>query len=73
MVFVSGGQGGGSGHWSSSPVVARIAKEQGILTIAVVTKLLRFEGSHRSRLAEQGLINPKEAVDAMIVIPTTAY
>ena len=49
--------------------MARIAKEQGILTIAVVTKPFGFEGAHRSRLAEQGLINLKEAVDAMIVIP----
>ena len=68
MVFVSGGQGGGTAT-GALPVVARIAKEQGILTIAVVTKPFAFEGAHRSRLAEQGLINLKEAVDAMIVIP----
>ena len=68
MVFVSGGQGGGTAT-GALPVVARIAKEQGILTIAVVTKPFGFEGAHRSRLAEQGLINLKEAVDAMIVIP----
>ena len=68
MVFVAGGKGGGTAT-GALPVVARIAKEQGILTIAVVTKPFGFEGAHRSRLAEQGLINLKEAVDAMIVIP----
>ena len=68
MIFVAGGQGGGTAT-GALPVAARIAKEQGILTIAVVTKPFGFEGAHRARLAEQGLINLKEAVDAMIVIP----
>lgn len=68
MIFVAGGQGGGTAT-GALPVVARIAKEQGILTVAVVTKPFGFEGAHRARLAEQGLVNLKEAVDAMIVIP----
>ena len=66
VLFPEGKEGTATG---ALPVVARIAKEQGILTIAVVTKPFGFEGAHRSRLAEQGLINLKEAVDAMIVIP----
>lgn len=68
MVFIACGKGGATGT-GAAPVVAKIAKEQGILTIAVVTKPFSFEGAHRARLAEQGLINLKEAVDAMIVIP----
>ncbi len=68
MVFIACGKGGATGT-GAAPVVAKIAKEQGILTIAAVTKPFSFEGAHRARLAEQGLINLKEAVDAMIVIP----
>lgn len=68
MVFIACGKGGATGT-GAAPIVAKIAKEQGILTIAVVTKPFSFEGAHRARLAEQGLINLKEAVDAMIVIP----
>lgn len=68
MVFISGGLGGATGT-GGSPVVAKIAKEQGILTIAVVTKPFGFEGQHRARLADSGLSNLREAVDAMIVIP----
>lgn len=68
MVFIAGGFGGGTST-GASPVVAKIAKEQGILTIAVVTRPFSFEGAHRSRLADSGLINLREAVDAMISIP----
>lgn len=67
MVFVAGGFGGGTAT-GAAPVIAKIAKEQGILTISVVTKPFSFEGNYRSRIAEGGLINLKDAVDAMIVI-----
>lgn len=68
MVFISCGFGGATGT-GASPVVAKIAKEQGILTIAVVTKPFSFEGSQRDRIAEGGLVNLRESVDAMIIIP----
>jgi cell division protein FtsZ len=68
MIFIACGFGGGTAT-GAAPVVAKIAKEQGILTIAVVTKPFSFEGAYRNRLAELGLINLKDAVDAMIVIP----
>ena len=68
MIFVSGGYGGGTCS-GAGPVIAKIAKEQGILTIAVATKPFSFEGIHRTRLAEEGLVALREAVDAMIVIP----
>lgn len=68
MIFITCGLGGATGT-GAGPVVAKIAKEQGILTIAVVTKPFSFEGSHRGRLAEMGLANLRESVDAMIVIP----
>lgn len=54
MVFITGGMGGGTGT-GAAPIVARAAKEQGILTVAVVTKPFGFEGQHRMRLAEQGI------------------
>ncbi len=68
MVFIACGFGGGTAT-GAAPVVAKIAKEQGILTIAVVTRPFNFEGAYRSRIAEDGLSKLKEAVDAMIVIP----
>ncbi|NOY35376.1 MAG: cell division protein FtsZ [bacterium] len=68
MVFVACGFGGGTGTGAAA-IVAKIAKDQGILTIAVVTKPFSFEGTQRMRLAEGGLVDLKEAVDAMIVIP----
>lgn len=68
MIFVSGGYGGGTCS-GAGPVIAKIAKEQGILTIAVATKPFSFEGIYRARLAEEGLTALREAVDAMIVIP----
>ncbi len=68
MVFVSCGLGGGTGT-GGGPIIARIAKEQGILTIGVVTKPFSFEGNHRAQIAEIGLHDLKEAVDALIVIP----
>jgi cell division protein FtsZ len=68
MVFITAGMGGGTGTGSAS-VVARIAKEQGILTVAVVTKPFQFEGTHRMRLAESGLKELQEYVDTLIIIP----
>ena len=68
MVFVAAGMGGGTGT-GASPIVARIAKEQGILTIGVVTKPFAFEGEQRKRIAEGGIENLEKEVDALITIP----
>ena len=68
MVFITAGMGGGTGT-GAAPVVAKIAKELGILTIAVVTKPFSWEGRKRSNQAAQGLEKLKEAVDAVIVVP----
>jgi len=68
MVFVAGGMGGGTGT-GASPVVARIAKDSGALTVAVVTKPFSFEGAQRMRIAEDGLQELRQEVDAIIVIP----
>lgn len=68
MVFITGGMGGGTGT-GGSPLIAEIAKEAGILTIAVVTKPFVFEGTRRMLVAEEGVMNLKEKVDTLIVIP----
>ena len=69
MVFVTAGMGGGTGT-GASPVVAKIAKQEvGALTVAVVTKPFNFEGGRRGENAESGLLELKENVDALIVIP----
>lgn len=68
MVFIAGGMGGGTGT-GAAPIVARLAKESGALTVAVVTKPFSFEGQQRMRLAEQGLEELRKEVDALIVIP----
>ena len=68
MVFITAGMGGGTGT-GAAPVVAKLAREQGILTVGVVTKPFHFEGSHRMRLAEQGLQELQQYVDTLIVIP----
>ena len=68
MVFVTAGMGGGTGT-GSAPVIAKIAKELGALTIGVVTKPFSFEGKRRMTQAMQGLEKLKETVDALIVIP----
>ncbi|MFA6552524.1 MAG: cell division protein FtsZ [Candidatus Paceibacterota bacterium] len=68
MVFIAGGMGGGT-YTGASPMVAKIAKELGALTIAVTTKPFFFEGSQRMKLADQGLDELRKAVDAIIVIP----
>ena len=68
MVFVTAGMGGGTGT-GAAPIVAKIAKDLGILTIGVVTKPFSFEGKRRQNQAQQGLEKLREAVDALIVIP----
>ncbi len=68
MVFVTCGMGGGTGT-GASPVVAEVAKESGALTVAVVTKPFSFEGLQRSMIAEEGLEQLKDRVDAIVVIP----
>lgn len=68
MVFITCGMGGGTGT-GSAPVVAKIAREVGALTVGVVTKPFSFEGQARMRVAEQGLEDLKKQVDALIVIP----
>lgn len=68
MCFITCGLGGGTGT-GAAPIVARIAKEMGALTVAVVTKPFFFEGQMRMKLAEQGLEELRQAVDAIIVIP----
>ncbi len=68
MIFIACGMGGGTGT-GAAPIVARAAKEQGILTVAVTTKPFFFEGNHRMKLAEQGIEALAKEVDAIIVIP----
>lgn len=68
MVFIAGGMGGGTGT-GAAPVVASIAKNEGVLTIGVVTKPFFFEGASRMKLAERGLEELEKEVDALIVIP----
>ena len=68
MVFITAGMGGGTGT-GAAPVVAKIAKELGILTIAVVTKPFSWEGRKRLNQANQGLEKLRESVDAVIVVP----
>ena len=68
MVFITAGMGGGTGT-GSAPVIAEIAKDLGILTVAVVTKPFSFEGPRRSRLAEAGVANLRDKVDTVIIIP----
>ena len=68
MVFIAAGMGGGTGT-GAAPIIARIASELGILTVAVVTKPFGFEGAHRMRQAEDGLTNIRRHVDTMIVVP----
>ena len=68
MVFIAAGMGGGTGT-GSAPVIARCARDRGILTVGVVTKPFGFEGKRRMSLAEQGLAEIKKHVDTLIVIP----
>ena len=68
MVFIAAGMGGGTGTGAAS-VIARVAKEFGILTVAVVTKPFQFEGKRRMRVAEAGIAELKRHVDTLLVIP----
>ncbi|MDE6182345.1 MAG: cell division protein FtsZ [Eubacteriales bacterium] len=68
MVFITAGMGGGTGTGAAA-IVADIAKNQGILTVAVVTKPFEFEGNYRARLAMEGIDRLKENVDTLVVIP----
>ncbi|MBX9589778.1 MAG: cell division protein FtsZ [Hyphomonadaceae bacterium] len=68
MVFIAAGMGGGTGTGAAS-VIARVAKEFGILTVAVVTKPFTFEGKRRMRVAEAGISELKRHVDTLLVIP----
>lgn len=68
MAFITAGMGGGTGT-GAAPVIARIAREMGILTVGVVTKPFHFEGQRRMRLAEAGILELQKAVDTLIVIP----
>lgn len=68
MVFITAGMGGGTGT-GAAPVVARAAREQGILTVAVVTKPFSFEGARRMRQADAGVTTLQDVADTVIVIP----
>ncbi len=68
MLFVAAGMGGGTGT-GAAPVIARAARDRGILTVGIVTKPFQFEGTRRMKLAEQGIENLYGAVDTMITIP----
>jgi cell division protein FtsZ len=68
MVFITAGMGGGTGT-GAAPVIAKCARERGILTVGVVTKPFTFEGRHRMRLAEAGISELQRYVDTLIVIP----
>ncbi len=70
MVFITAGMGGGTGT-GAAPVVAELAKEMGILTVAVVTKPFAFEGKKRVYIAEQGILELGKHVDSLITIPNT--
>src|SRR5690348_7958450 len=68
MVFVTAGMGGGTGT-GAAPVVARCAKEAGILTVGVITKPFHFEGMRSMRVAEQGIVELQKVVDTLLIIP----
>ena len=68
MVFITAGMGGGTGT-GAAPIVAEVAREQGILTVAVVTRPFPFEGRKRMKIAEEGINELRDAVDSLIIIP----
>ncbi|MFI4933317.1 MAG: cell division protein FtsZ [Caulobacterales bacterium] len=68
MVFITAGMGGGTGT-GAGPIIAKCARERGILTVGVVTKPFHFEGRHRMRLADSGISELQRYVDTLIVIP----
>ncbi|MDP1873268.1 cell division protein FtsZ [Phenylobacterium sp.] len=68
MIFITAGMGGGTGT-GAAPIIAKCARERGILTVGVVTKPFHFEGRHRMRLADSGIAELQRYVDTLIVIP----
>jgi cell division protein FtsZ len=68
MVFIAAGMGGGTGT-GAAPVIARAAREMGVLTVGVVTKPFHFEGTHRMRIADAGIRELEKHVDTLIIIP----
>jgi cell division protein FtsZ len=68
MAFITAGMGGGTGT-GAAPVIAQVAREQGILTVGVVTKPFQFEGATRMAIAEAGLEELQAYVDTLIIIP----
>jgi cell division protein FtsZ len=68
MVFITAGMGGGTGT-GAAPIIAKCARERGILTVGVVTKPFHFEGRHRMRLADAGINELQRYVDTLIIIP----
>jgi cell division protein FtsZ len=68
MIFVTAGMGGGTGT-GAAPVIAKAARENGILTVGVVTKPFHFEGARRMRFAEAGILDLQKCVDTLIIIP----
>jgi cell division protein FtsZ len=68
MVFVTAGMGGGTGT-GAAPVIAKVARELGILTVGVITKPFHFEGARRMRFAEAGIVELHKVVDTLLVIP----
>ena len=68
MLFIAAGMGGGTGT-GASPVIAKLAREKGILTVGVVTKPFHFEGIQRMQLADKGLEELQQYVDTLLVIP----
>lgn len=68
MVFITAGMGGGTGT-GAAPIIAKCARERGILTVGVVTKPFQFEGRHRMRMADAGVAELQRHVDTLIVIP----
>ena len=68
MVFITAGMGGGTGT-GAAPIVAQIAKEMGILTVAVVTRPFAFEGKKRAAIADEGIVELNQFVDSLITIP----
>ena len=68
MVFVTAGMGGGTGT-GAAPIVAKIARELGILTVGVITKPFQFEGQRRMRFAEAGIVELQKVVDTLLIIP----
>ena len=68
MVFITAGMGGGTGT-GAAPVVAEICYDLGILTVGIVTSPFRFEGTHRKRLAKEGINHLEQVVDTIIVVP----